>query len=322
MQTISYSIKVGSEQFESGQSQALLDLRTHASFAEPVHVCTFRLAATQAFDIEPQALVEVKLGDRSDLQRVFTGHAHHCSQGPKDFTITAFSSFSALVGHAFNLVFEQAIAGDVVKDLLDRLEVTSSKIENGLKFPFYRMSEQRNVYDHLKELARLCNFDFYANVKDKAHFKPYTPETFFSLKYDRDVLFYSKSSTPSKIDGTHVFGESPTSQQGDKASTWLSKNPPQGKSGESSGRILHLSQTTATSDAITQQIADNLYNSYQYKSIGKLHVIGSPKVKLAGTISTEAFPDSALNGLRKVIAVSHHLNFKTGFITQLEYQEI
>ena len=321
MEKVSYKIIIGSESFQSGKNQALLDLRTDASLADPVHTCRIRLSAAQTLKAKLKDPISIELGYGSSLQKVFTGQLTDFCQGHAELTLTGLSSFSALVGNAYNLVFEKSTAADLAKAVLSRAKVKTGKIENGLKFATYRMSETRSLYANLKALAQQCGFDFYADEQDKAFFKKHTLGAPESFTYGQNILGGSKTLLPSALDGVQVYGESPASKKGDKTSSWLTKKPVKGSSGKTSGHVLTLQEPTATTDSLAKNMAKNIHTAHQQKSAGKLHVLGAPKVALSGTIKTNQFPNTALNGTFKVVGISHRLNFKTGFTTHIFYEE-
>jgi hypothetical protein len=319
---ITYKIKIGSNTYQSDRSSRLLDLHTDASLAIPVNRCRLVLAAPLAGSIAPEDAIAVEVGYNQQNTVVFTGKVRTIKWGIEQVQIEAYSQFSALTQARFNRLYEKSTAGDIVIDVAQsQLELAVQKVSSGIKFPSYAIGDQKTAYDHLHHLAIQSGFDFYANSADKVIFAQYKSGQAAQFTYGVNLLSYTLDAQPQTIQGVEIYGESPASQgQGEKASSWLTKNEVKGTAGNTSGKLQRQFDPTARTQAIAGKIA-KAWLDRSAKRQGTIHGLGNAQAQLGNTVALADLPVRGHNGSFKAIAVSHRLNRQQGFCTTVHWEE-
>ena len=101
-------------------------------------------------------------------------------------------------------------------------------MEDGLSFPMYVVDDTKNVYTHMKELARKCDFDLFFTGDGRLVFKKYVRHIQRSFKYGRDII-EAEVYEPAPIAGcVKVYGESPSSFKGADTAHWMAKKEVEG----------------------------------------------------------------------------------------------
>lgn len=322
MLIVAHKIAIGSTTLTSGKSSRLLALETDANLAVPVNCCRIVVDGEAQVSAQPGDTVKIEVGYDSSLEVVFTGTVASVERSLQRITVEAHSSFAAMTASRFNSVYAQQAAGEIAGDLMGRLNVKKSTVDNGEKFAAYAVSDHQTVWEALNDLAQYCGFDFYADSHDKAVFTKYSASTTHSFNYGANILDYERCIADPPLDGVEVYGESPVGQgQGDDASSWLTKKPVKGAAGKSSGEVLRIANPAARTQSLAKTLATNLFRSNQVKARGTIRVIGAPKVQLGDAIQVSSMPESSDNGTFKVVGVRHRLSSKKGFVTSIEWEK-
>jgi hypothetical protein len=319
---ITYQVKIGSKTYQSDRSSRLIELRTDSSLAIPVNRCRLILAAPLEGSIAPDDAIAVELGYNQQNTVVFTGKVHTVRWGIEQVHIEAYSQFSALTQARLNRLYEKSTAGDIVKDVAQsQLELAVQKVSSGIKFPTYAIGDQKTAYDHLRHLAIQSGFDFYANPDDKVVFAKYKSGQPTQFTYGVNLLSYTLDYQPQTIQGVEIYGESPSSQgQGEKASSWLTKNEVKGTAGAASGTLQRHFDPTARTQAIAGKIAKAWLDRVP-KRQGTIHSLGNAQAQLGHTVALADLPVRGHNGSFKAIAVIHRLDRQQGFCTTVHWEE-
>lgn len=319
MLNIAHKITLGSTSLTS----RLLDLETRAGLDVPVHVCRVVLDAVTTVSAAPGDDIKIELGYDKNLTKVFSGKISSVARGIETVTIEGASSFTALTAARINSLYEKQNAGDIVSDLLGKLDVKKGTVEAGEKFASFTVSDQENAWSVIAALAARCGFDFYADPEDKAVFKKYAAAETHAFEYGIHILDFSQDTLQPALDGVEVYGESPVGQgQGDDASAWLTKKTVKGSAGETSGNVLHVIDAAARTQELVRALAGNLLKTYQIQARGRMRVLGEPTVKLGDAIKLSKMPDTAQNGTYKVTSIRQRLNRRVGFVTDVAWLKV
>jgi hypothetical protein len=322
MLLVNHQIAIGSTTYTAKDRFHLIDLQATAALNIPVNHCRIRLTSPGHLTIAASDPVSVKLGYGSDAALVFTGMVESVEWQCDHVTVYGSGSFRALTVAHFNLLYEQSQAGEIVKDVTQRLDLAIARVDNGWKFPVYALGHQISAYDQLRVLADQCGLDFYATVEDKLVFARYNPARTHRFTYGDQILGATLDQPAPRITGVEVYGESPSSQgQGEQAYSWLTKKEVKGLAGSGSYR-LQLDNPTARTQAIADNIAQTLLTRQQQKQRGQLKVVGAPQVQLGDAIAISKLPLDQQNGSFKVIGVIHRLNCYQGFYTLINWEQI
>lgn len=319
--SVKHEVTIGSTTYTLDDQTRLLDLRVQAALAVPVHTCRLSLGPVTGLTVAPADAVSVSLGYNDTLETVFTGTVATVDRGMARLIVHAASAFQALVAARYNLVYENTPGGDIVSDLVSRLEIQTEKVEAGLTFAAYALGEEQTVYAHLCALARQCGFDLYATQEDKLVFAKYRAATTHDFTYGVDILAFTLDEQPAPLSGVDVYGESPASHgQGTDGISWLTKKEVKGSAGDKAGRVLRVIDPTARTEDVARQMATAILAAGTATQMGTLKVLGAPGVKLGDAVNTTEMPLDSHNGTFKVTGVTHTLNSKSGFVTTLAVQ--
>jgi hypothetical protein len=323
MSKVSYQIRLGGSNVQSGPNGRLLALKTQAALTVPVNRSRIVLHAGQEIAVNPGDEVNVELGYDDALHRVFTGRATALEHGIRDIRIEALGSFAQLAGARFNMLYEKQAAGDIVGDLLAKLQVQKAAVESGLTFATYVLDDGSSVWHHLQTLAGRCGFAFFADEADRAVFKKYAPEKTHQFDYGTHILDYAPDHVASRVDGVEVYGESPVGQgQGEDASSWLTKKEVKGAAGKSSGKVLRITNGSARNQNLAQEMAQNIMRGHAIEARGMVRVLGAAQVRLGDAVKLSNMPVSGLDGSFRVAGVCHRLNPQQGFITDISWEKL
>lgn len=323
MQNIVYKITVGNTTLRTGTASRLLRLVTRAALAVPVHSCQLTVEAGVPLDIQPDAAVQIELGDNEELHQVFTGRMSRLQTSITTIQLEAFSSFSHLTRAHINGVYEKQSAGEIVDDLLGKLNVKKGKVEAGVQFATYTVSARHTAWAELHTLAQKCGFVLYADTADRAIFGKYQPGKTQRCHYGVHLLDYTWENRALPFDGVEIYGESPVGQgQSDEATAWLTKKEVKGAAGQTTGNVLRRVDATARTQNLARTLADNYRQGYQRQACGHVRLLGAPQVRLGDGLELAQMPVAAHNGLLHVTGVSHHLSITHGFVTEVSWEKV
>ncbi|HEY9734629.1 MAG TPA: hypothetical protein V6D06_00050 [Trichocoleus sp.] len=318
---ITYRITLGSHSFSADRGSPLLDLRVESSLTVPVNEAVLTLNAVEPIPLKLGDPVTVDLGYGKNLARVYSGTLSAITRGIDRVCIESHSRFRGLAQAHFNLLYEKSTAGDIVKDLAQRLKLTVGTVESGLKFPAYALGDHRSAYAEARSLADLCGFDLYANPQDQVVFAPYKSGTPQECRYGTDLLAYHRTAQPPLPDGLEVYGESPASQgQGEQAASWLTKEEVRGRAGKTAGVVVRRAEPTARSQNLADQIAKALFKAQAKQQQGWVRILGNPQVTLGGALKITQMPLTADNGTFKVTGLRHQISRRQGFCTTVNWE--
>jgi hypothetical protein len=160
--------------------------------------------------------------------------------------------------------------------------------------------------------------DLYFDTDNKLTLKKFSKSspdhTFY---YGIDILdlrlFYYQPTS----EHIRVYGESPASSQGSETWHWLAKElkPFRSEVGQG-GKLLALQDgVVRTKDAADSFATAKLGAIKDQAAVGRLKLLGNPKVKLGEAIELKNTPKPELNGLFKVTSVRHVFNKHEGYLT-------
>ena len=323
MLTVSHRITIGAAAYTSAEHSRLVGLRTRASLDVPVNTAWMILGPASGLSLAPDDPVTVELGYGDDLEPVFAGTVETVDWGIERVTVHAAGGFQKLVGARCNLFYEKSKAGDIVSDVAGSLSVATGNVESGLEFPAYALSDSLTAYDSLRQLARRCGFDFYADVEDQLVFAPYDPAETHPFQYGVNILSLRLDNPAALVSGAEIYGESPASLgQGQDATSWLTKKDVKGTAGDMSGVMWRRFDPAARTQEDAGQIAEAALDALRAKRACALKALGSPVVRLGHEIDITDMPLDDQNGTFKVIGVEHRLDIKKGFYTIINGLEL
>lgn len=321
MARVEHSIALGGASLSAGAGSRLLELELGASLATPVNWCRLTLAAEGTPAAKPGDPLLVELGYDGATSQVFSGAVESCAFELGALTIEAYGGALALARLFPNALYEQQSAGAIAKDLLGAAGLSAGAVEDGLTFATYALSGQSSALAHLRDLARRCGFELYADRQDKLHFKAHAPAATHELAYGRQLLAFSGAPLSPAADGVEVYGASPAGQgQGEAASSWLSKKEVKGSAGKSAGRVLRLSDAAARTQDQAKAIAGNRLAALAATARGTATALGDPALAPGDDVRFAGLAESAFNAAFRITAVRHRLSRRRGFVSEIGWE--
>lgn len=309
------------------QASTLVSLALSLDMSLPADSCTLVLGHIGSFAPTFQGEITIELGDAADsaLTQVMKGTIVDLTQGIRSWRVIGHSMAWSLLRTYADETFESKSAGDIVKDLAGRANVTVAKADSGITFPAYVIDGRRSVYHHMYDIAELCGFDLYVNSSGELVFAEFKRgNTEHTLHYGENVLDIQVESIAPPFAEIEVWGESPGGSKSREDWSWLTKDFTARRSSSGSGTPKLLFEDSALRDrASTMTTAKAIERQYQRRGIrGKVLIAGYPQAKLGDTIKLQDFADSALNTNFQIRAVKHMISKQVGFVTEITFHKV
>lgn len=315
MQKSAYKVKIGSATLDSSISPEIISISVDLDLNVPSDSFKIILKpGTKASNIRNGDPVIIELGYEDALNRVLTGTVDTIEPKISEVAISGLSLISTLASQRINQVYEKQSTGSIVKDLASRAGIAVKEVEEGISLPMYVIDDTKDVYTHLKELARKCGFDMFMSGEGKLIFKKYTRQTPKPFNYGRDIIEAEVSESTPIAACVKVYGESPSSFKGADTAHWITKKVVEGVAG--SGDVTFLIEDPVIRDKDSADKAATAFlETILTKLSGTLKVLGNSCVGLGDTIEIKDMPDNRMNGEFEAVSVGHFFNKAEGFVS-------
>jgi hypothetical protein len=321
MQQPAYRLRLGSTTVDSSVDKVpeVVELAVTKDMDVPIDILNVNLAGTSQLKIQRGDRVSLELGNNGALVQVMEGKVEDSSLTLTMVDVIAFSVFSQLVRLKVGEVYLKRQAGDIVKDLAQKAGVDIAEAQAGINLPVYTVNQEKNAYEHCRELAEKCGFDLYCNAEGKLVFKKFVKtKGDHTLSYGIDVLSIETFSWAPPYEGVTVYGESPASSQGADTWSWFTKDfsSSSGSAGKKDGLLIQDPSIRVKEAAATY--AEAKLTQLKRRSIsGRATVLGKPQIKLGDAIEIKDCPNQDANGIFQVRSLRHLLNKEEGFISEI-----
>jgi phage protein D len=310
----SYSVQIGSSSIDPDSSTDLISLRVDMTMNGPAGCAESVLRlGSGGLGVEKGDSVTVSIGYKDDLTDVFTGVVDVLNPGFHSARVFALNSVSKLMRSRGNNYYEGQTCGAIVSDLVSTAEVTAGDVEDGLTLPYYAVDHTKTSHEHVMDLAKRCGFDVFADSDDQLCFKKYKSSPATTFEYGKDILHARRLDQEPVYKTVKVFGESPSSSQGDETVHWLTKEAIKGESG--SGNELIVQDAALRDTDGTGSVADSIQGRYASSVVVVLETVGNAAVKLDDTVAIAGMPESSIDGEYQVTRVEHLLSKSGGYTT-------
>ncbi len=308
----SYSLSMGSASVDPDSSTDLISLRIDTSMNGPAGCFEAVLRSSGGLSVSRGDSITASLG-YDDTENVFTGVVDVVDAGFHTVRVFGLNSIAKMMRRRANTSYESQTCGAIVSDMAGTAEVTPGDVEDGLTLPYYIVDSDMSFHEHTMRLARRNGFDVFANADDELCFKAYEASSATTFEYGKDVIHVSRLDQEPVYKGVKVFGESPSSSQGEDSIHWLTKTPVQGESGSGNELIVQDASLRDTDSA--GSAAEAIQGRFSKSIAVILDVVGNAAVKLNDTVEISEMPDSSINGEYQVTRVEHFLAKSKGFTT-------
>jgi hypothetical protein len=339
MAGISYEVSIGAQKASSqsrGSDWQLLALTSEIGMDGVGH-CAVELAASEAKPPKPGESARIKLDAGDGSAQVFTGETLSVSATAETVVIRMADGLAKLARLEVEGVYEDASAGSIAKQLVQKASLTAGTVEDGPTLSHYVVHRGPRALQHLQRLAERSGFDVYADGGGKVHFaaarKGGADHTF---TYGKELLRIELAPTEPAYDSVVVWGEGAAGTQGASKSHWLVTDlaSVSGKASlgddltvkpGSEGKLpLTVKDGAIRSQADASDLAQARLKALAARPLrGFVEVLGAPSVapgdlvKLDGLPKTHPLRSLAASALR-VRRVRHALSARQGFTTRME----
>lgn len=311
----SYELQLGDLTVDPSQNDDLVELHAQVSLDAPVDSLGIIVRRTADMSkLKNGDPVTVKLGYDKDLQELFAGEIGTVELGFSNARIIGLSPVVKLLRLRLNQVYLNQTAGEIVKDLCDKSQVSPGDIEDGVTLPSFAISHEVPAYEYARDLAEKSGFDIYVTPENKLSFKNYSPAQVHDLQFGLDILGVdvARLSSPARI---RVFGESPSSKKGSDTSHWLTKDDIEGSAGD--GASIPYSDFTIKDKDTANSVAKSWLAQAKQSVHLQVRIVGNADLKLGDAVSLKGFDQDLLQGEFKIRSLDHSLDKHSGFTTRV-----
>ncbi len=317
-----YKLTIGSTTIDSSTdptASIIVSIEVRLDIDIPADSFEIVLGQIRELSIARGDSATVELGDKDSLLKVMEGTVATIKSTITQTKITGFNAISKLLALRINQVYEKQTAGAIVADLASQAGVDVGEKEDGIEFPYYTIDSNKNAYEHIRELSKKCGFDVYLTSDSKLTFKKFAKTSADHIfEYSKDIIEFEKYAQEEVLAQVTIFGESPSSSQGDETSHWLTKSFEDYKGTSGSGTELKIEDVTIKTKDAADTFANAELNTLKKNTVsGILKILGNANIKLGDAIEIKGMPNEEMNGVFQVRSICHYLSKESGFITQV-----
>ncbi len=323
-----YELIVGATTIDSANDIAapVISIRAELAIDVPTSKLLITLASVDGLTVAEGDPISAALGYAANGPHpVLEGTVDLVGLGITTHRVTGLSPMTALLDLRLHQTYEKQTAADIVSDLAGQAGLTVGQAEDGINFPAYVVDDSKNGYEHARILAEKCGFDLYLDVDNQLTFKSFEKTSADHVfEYGVDVLALEVKRQEQAYGRVEVWGESPSSSQGEDAASWLTKTPRDfmGQAGSGDPLLLIKDRSIRTKAAAETYAQARLRRIERQAVTGTVTVVGAPQVKLGDAIEIRSMPEADANGTYQVRRVHHHLSKTAGFITEIGWMSL
>jgi phage protein D len=310
----SYKLQIASNILEPRTSDNVVSIYVNLSMNMPTDIFEVILRMSdKSLKFKQDDDVSVSLGYDQQHIEVFKGKVNSVKSEVSKLRVISLNSIWKLINQRMNRLYEKQSAGKIVSDLAKVSGVATGDIMDGISFPSYVIDDNKNVYEHIRELAERCGFDVYVTSNNKLTFRKYSRDNVHTFEYGKNVISADGYYYKPEFSSVKVFGESPSSTKGSDTWHWLTKKEVEGVAG--SGSAFIITDPVLRDKDTAEKVAKAKLNTLNRNLFVTIETVGKPEVKLGDTVEIKSMPDSKLNGDFQVRSVEHIFNKSEGFKT-------
>jgi hypothetical protein len=321
-----YEVRSDSLTLKTGDSNPVdIEIRVSMDSAPGYFKTQVRLSdRTKGFSTDDK--VEVFLGyDGRGLTKVFTGRVEQIQNTGQ--TTMVLSPLTRLYNKEIDLPFEDKTTTEITEMLAKEAEIevdTGVVDKQDIKFPSYRVDIKKNLYDHIKELARLTGRSVHPTPEGKLAFIKYDAIALLHvIEYGKDILEIEIRGGDSSKTRAKVASPSAALKNGEDKHSWLSKEVDIKQNlGTVSNQIL-IRKMALKNEADLKMVAEAEEMEMNATTFAIVKIIGNEQIMLGDAVKIQNVPQDiqnskvSLNGEFLVREIEHVFNRTEGFVTKL-----
>ena len=289
----------------------------------PDHATIVLRADSDAPSIALDDKLQLSLGYQdSDAVMVLSGHISRIQRDIRgSYRITLANGAHRLLRARINSSFEDQSAGDIVSHLADATGVETDSVDDGVNYPFYVVDDRRSLYHHMVVLAQQNGFALYFSAQGKLNFAPLNGDSVAQFHYGIDLIALQHIESPALFGQVTVVGSGAAGSDGADAWPWVTDQRAAISAQDGSGNAAAIARYSAlrSADAVKTAAAAQLDYIATKASSGRLRVPGAPAVLPGSAFEIASTPEGALDGKYIAQRVTHSLNKRGGFVTDITF---
>ena len=256
---------------------------------------------------------------------VVTASVQNISSSFETTVIDGQTGIRKLAATRVNRTFQNRSLQQIARDLASAAGASVGTVDNGASYPYVLVHDSTPVLWHLWNLARRQGADLWFDEQDRLMIQKFTrSKADHELQYGIHILDAQILSRRPSADLVRLTGESPSSNQGSDSWHWIAKDlaPFRGESGKGTPALYRADATLRTKDAADSAAKAALESITGGARLGRLRILGNPKVHPGQAIEIKGAPQPELNGMYKVLALRHLFDKRAGFTTTISFSGI
>jgi hypothetical protein len=309
-----FSLNLGSEEFTSEKSSALINLKSFRGIGLPTDGFEINLNGHKKFEFknDEEAKIEIGYGDKKKV--VFKGLITNIDHDLSIVRVSGIGFASKLLRLRLSRVYLNQTVGKIISSIAQEANISIKTISDGINLPSYVIDEATNGFEQILRLAERCNFNVLFDEEKLVVKLPETGKT-NNLRFGKEIIDIATFSFLPLFGGAKICGESPSSFKGSDTSHWLTK---QDIKGEDGNNVLLSLQDPAIKDKDAAQTVAKSKNAFLSCKYGlTLTVIGNVDIELGDTVVLEQLPIDSLESNLEVRSLEHTLSKTKGFVTKI-----
>jgi phage protein D len=321
-----YRLTIGTTTVDSDSDLAapVVSIEVDVDMDVPASRLAVTLGSANGLTVIEGDPVSVELGYAEDgTSAVLEGAVEAVKSEVTTRQVEGLSPMTALLDLRLHQTYEKQTAGDIVSNLAGQAGLAMGDAQDGIEFPVYVVDDSKNGYEHARILAKKCGFDLYLDTENKLMFKPFEKTSAdHTFEYGGNILALEVRREEPAYQRVEVWGESPSSSEGEDAASWLTKSPGDfmGQAGSGEPLLLIKDRSIRTKAAADTCAQAQLQWIGRQALTGTVTVLGAPGVKLGDAIEIGGMPEA--DGTYQVRRVRHHLSKTKGFVTTVGWMSL
>lgn len=287
------------------------------------HAIIVLRADSDAPSIALDDALQLSLGYQdSDAVAVLSGHISRIQRDIRGgYRITLANGAHRLLRTRINNSFEDQSAGDIVSHLAAAADVETDNVDGGIDYPFYVVDDRRSLYHHMTVLAQQNGFALYFSAQGKLNFAPLNGDSVAQFNYGIDLIALQHVESPALFEQITVVGSGAAGSDGADAWPWITGQRDAISAQDGSGNAAAIARYSAlrSADAVNTAAGAQRNHIAAKVSSGRLRVPGAPGVLPGSAFEIASTPDGALDGKYVARRVTHSLNKRGGFVTDITF---
>jgi phage protein D len=264
--------------------------------------------------------IELTADDVTDT--VMTAEVQSVESSFGEITLTGRTGMQKLATTRVNQVYEKQTLKQIVSDLAQQAGVQVGTVDDGSTYQYLVVHESKSVLRVINELARREAMDVFVDSDNKLTVTTFSKTAAdHTFRYGAEILGLALDTGDPTADHVRVHGESPSSSSGSDTWHWLVKDLSsfRGDSGQGVRARGMQDGAVRTKDLAGSAAAAHLGAIRDAAKVGRVKILGNPKVKRGEAIEIRDAPRPELNGLFKVTSVRHLFSKHEGYVTVVEF---